>query len=88
MLFTDISTSFQLLFTLILPLYNMLRWDLAVVEDYLGEEGEMVLTQLVLHLRTVGQPWMVEGEQQYLLAYQAVLAILSQRLEELTQISV
>ena len=47
-----------------------------------------MLTQLVLHLRTVGQPWMVEGEEQYLLAYQAALALLAQRLKELTQISI
>ena len=37
-----------------------------------------MLTDLVRHLRTVRHPWMVEGEEQYLLAYQAVLGIIEQ----------
>ena len=70
-------------FTIILAIHSMLRQDLDLINNYLGEEGEMVLTQLVLHLRKVGHPWMVEGEAQYLLAYQAALAILTRRLQEL-----
>ena len=71
----------------ILTLYNLLTralqtGDLSTVENYLGEEEEVVLTELVLHLRRVRHPWMVEGEQQYLLAYQAVLGILNQLLSD------
>ena len=70
-------------FATILTIYNLLTravqtGDLSSLENYLGEEGEMVLTELVLHLRRVRHPWMVEGEQQYLLAYQAVLGIIDQ----------
>ena len=56
--------------------------DLSSLENYLGQEDEMVLTELVLHLRRVRHPWMVEGEQQYLLAYQAVLGIINQLLSD------
>lgn len=74
-------------FSTILTLYNLLTralqtGDLSTVENYLGEEEEVVLTELVLHLRRVRHPWMVEGEQQYLLAYQAVLGILNQLLSD------
>ena len=72
-------------FTVILAIYNMMRRDLALIENYLGQQEEIVLTQLVLHLRSVGHPWMVEGEAQYLLAYQAALAIATRRLQELQE---
>ena len=72
-------------FAIILAIHNMLRQDLDLIDNYLGDQGEMVLTQLVLHLRRVGHPWMVEGEAQYLLAYQAALAILTRRLRELQE---
>ena len=70
-------------FTTILTILNLLTraveaGDLSSLQNYLGVEEEMVLTQLVLHLRKVRHPWMVEGEEQYLLAYQAVLGIIEQ----------
>ena len=70
-------------FTTILTIYNLLTravqtGDLSSLENYLGKQEEMVLTELVLHLRRVRHPWMVEGEEQYLLAYQAVLGIIEQ----------
>ena len=72
-------------FAIIFTIYNMVRRDVALIDKYLGDQGEMVLTQLVLHLRTVGHVGMVEGEAQYLLAYQAVLDILTHRLQELQE---
>ena len=74
-------------FATILTIYNLLTravqtGDLSSLENYLGQEDEMVLTELVLHLRRVRHPWMVEGEQQYLLAYQAVLGIINQLLSD------
>ena len=75
-------------FTIILAIYSMVRQDLALIDNYLGDQGEIVLTQLVLHLRTVGHVGMVEGEAQYLLAYQAVLDILTHRLQELQETSI
>ena len=70
-------------FTTIITVLNLLTravqaGDLSSLENYLGDQEEMVLTELVLHLRRVRHPWMVEGEQQYLLAYQAVLGIIDQ----------
>ena len=70
-------------FTTIITVLNMLTravqaGDLSSLGNYLGDQEEMVLTELVLHLRRVRHPWMVEGEQQYLLAYQAVLGIIDQ----------
>ena len=70
-------------FTTILTIFNILTravqtGDLTSLENYLGDQEEMVLTDLVRHLRTVRHPWMVEGEEQYILAYQAVLGIIHQ----------
>ena len=60
-------------FTTILTIVNLLTRALQA-----GDHEEMVLTDLVRHLRTVRHPWMVEGEEQYILAYQAVLGIIDQ----------
>ena len=51
--------------------------DLTEVEKYLGEKEDLRLTELVLHLRRTRHPWMVEGVEQYLLAYQAVQELLT-----------
>ena len=74
-------------FATILTLYNLLltatrSGDLSGVEKYLGKGEELRLTEPVLELRRVRHPWMVEGENQYLLAYQAVLEILNTVIRE------
>ena len=40
------------------------------MKEYMGKDGELLLEPLVRKLREIRHPWMVEGEQQYRLAYQ------------------
>ena len=68
-------------FTTIFTLYRLLATachtgDLAGLENYLGDTEAVTLTELVLQLRRVRHPWMVEGLHQYLLGYQGILEIL------------
>ena len=46
------------------------------VEEHLGPGEEVCLVGLVRRLRETRHPWMVEGAQQYKLAYATVLALL------------
>ena len=67
-------------FTTIYSIYSMLMdikqtgvWT--EMEEYMGKDGELVLEPLVRKLREIRHPWMVEGEQQYRLAYQGCTEI-------------
>ena len=57
--------------------------DCGTLDPFLDSEEALCLAPLVCHLRGVRHPWMVEGEHQYLLAYQTCLHILKQTLAEL-----
>ena len=74
-------------FTTIYSIYSMLVeskhtgvWT--EMEEYEGRDGELVLEPLVRKLRGIRHPWMVEGEQQYRLAYQGCVEIAKWLLEE------
>ena len=45
------------------------------MEEYMGKDRELVLEPLLRKLREIRHPWMVEGEQQYRLAYQGCVEI-------------
>ena len=45
------------------------------MKEYMGKDGELLLEPLVRKLREIRHPWMVEGEQQYRLAYQGCTEI-------------
>jgi protein tyrosine phosphatase len=67
-------------FTTIYSIYSMLVdskrtgvWT--EMEEYIGKDGELLLEPLVRKLREIRHPWMVEGEQQYRLAYQGCTEI-------------
>eukprot|EP00092_Neocalanus_flemingeri_P037205 GFUD01040509.1.p1 GENE.GFUD01040509.1~~GFUD01040509.1.p1 ORF type:complete len:368 (+),score=158.64 GFUD01040509.1:72-1106(+) len=74
-------------FTTLYSIYSMLVdskhtgvWT--EMEKYLGKDGELVLEPLVRRLRETRHPWMVEGEQQYRLAYQGCVQLARGVLEE------
>jgi len=74
-------------FTTIYSIYSLLVESLstglwAEMEKYEGNDGELVLEPLVRKLREIRHPWMVEGEQQYRLAYQGCLEVARGFLEE------
>lgn len=70
-------------FTTIYTIHNLIQEmiaeeDNSLIDDYIGEAGDLCLHPLVCHLRRVRHPWMVEGEHQYLLAYQTCCYLLQQ----------
>lgn len=70
-------------FTTIYTIHNLIqemiaKEDNSLIDDYIGEAGDLCLHPLVCHLRRVRHPWMVEGEHQYLLAYQTCCYLLQQ----------
>ena len=74
-------------FTTIYSIYSMLVESKQTgvwteMEEYEGRDGELVLEPLVRKLRGIRHPWMVEGEQQYRLAYQGCVEIAKWLLEE------
>ena len=73
-------------FTTIYTFYNMLKTALekqddATLKELIGPGDDLILHPLVLKLRDSRHPWMVEGEHQYLLAYQTCVQILKEHLE-------
>ena len=73
---TTISTLYRLLVT------ACHKGNLTELENYLGNTEAVTLTELVLQLRRVRHPWMVEGLYQYLLAHQGTLEILKTNLRD------
>ena len=74
-------------FTTVLSLYLALRTavltsNMSTMENHLGKEEDLMLTGLVMELRRVRHPWMVEGIHQYLLAYRALLQLLRRILSD------
>ena len=73
-------------FTTIYTFYNMLKTALekqddAILKELIDPGDALILHPLVLKLRDSRHPWMVEGEHQYLLAYQTCVQILKEHLE-------
>ena len=74
-------------FTTIYTFLNMLKTanenqDDSVFRELLGSNDELILHPLVCHLRDSRHPWMVEGEHQYLLAYETCIQLLKEYLEK------
>ena len=74
-------------FTTIYTFLNMLNTasynqDDSVIRELLGPNDELILPPLVCHLRDSRHPWMVEGEHQYLLAYETCVQLLKEYLEK------
>ena len=64
-------------FTAMYNLYRTLRTnDAQKLQEYCGPDGDLELISTVHHLRNVRHPWMVEGVEQYLLAYKTCLQLL------------
>ena len=55
--------------------------DDTILKEIIGPDDDLILHPLVLHLRASRHPWMVEGEHQYLLAYETCVQILKEHLE-------
>ena len=74
-------------FTTIYTYYNMLKTALeqqddTILKEIIGPNDDLILHPLVLHLRASRHPWMVEGEHQYLLAYETCVQLLKEHLEK------
>ena len=72
-------------FTTIYTFYNMLitafeKQDDTILKEIIGPNDDLILHPLVLNLRGARHPWMVEGEHQYLLAYETCVALLMEHL--------
>ena len=64
-------------FTAMYNLYHTLRTnDVENLQEICGPDGDLTLTPTVTNLRNVRHPWMVEGVEQYLLAYETCLQLL------------
>merc|ERR1711892_438194 len=67
-------TAFYSLYSLLLDTKQTGDWS--ELDKFAGKDGELVLEPLVRRLRDIRHPWMVEGEQQYRLAYPGCVEII------------
>jgi len=70
-------------FSTIFTFYNVIQEALAgeenkILDDLIDVEGALYLLPLVKHLREIRHPWMVEGEEQYTLAYKTCNYVLTE----------
>ena len=59
------------------------KQDDTILKELIGpNDPNLILHPLVINLRGARHPWMVEGEHQYLLAYETCVALLKEHLEK------
>ena len=70
-------------FAMIYTIHNVIQEALAgeenkILDDLIDVDGALYLLPLVKHLREIRHPWMVEGEEQYTLAYKTCNYVLTE----------